>query len=217
MTPAHREPGRQHPDDQAAAGRGTAAGRDAPRDEPWLVVIDMQRVFGDPGSAWLAPRFAETLPPIRRLIAAYRPRVVFTRFVAPREPVGAWRAYYDEWPFALRGPEAPMYALVDGLAEPTDPVVDATTFGKWTPELAALLGDRGRLVLAGVATECCVLATALAAADAGVPVTVVAEGCAGGSDENHAMALDLLRLYPPHIAVVTLDGALAAAPAGGVR
>ena len=48
-----------------------------------LAVIDMQRVFGEPGSPWLAPRFAEIVEPVRRLVVAFGPNVVFTRFVAP--------------------------------------------------------------------------------------------------------------------------------------
>jgi len=31
---------------------------------PWLVVIDVQRIFGEPPSPWAAPRFAEVLPVI---------------------------------------------------------------------------------------------------------------------------------------------------------
>ena len=34
---------------------------------PWLVVIDAQRIFADPASEWCAPRFAETVNPIREL------------------------------------------------------------------------------------------------------------------------------------------------------
>ena len=45
-------------------------------------------------------------------------------------------------------------------------------------------------MLAGVATDCCVLSTALAAADAGCLVEVVADACAGSSDEAHERALE---------------------------
>jgi nicotinamidase-related amidase len=60
------------------------------------------------------------------------------------------------------------------------------------------------MVLAGVATECCVLATALAAADAGVRVRVVADACAGADDVSHEQALGVLRLLAPLVEVVTL-------------
>ena len=175
-----------------------------------LVVIDMQHIFGDPGSAWRAPRFDQVVAPIRDLASAYAPRVTFTRFVAPAAPQGAWRDYYRQWPFALQPPDAPVYDLVPEFAPGAGRTVDATTFSKWGPDLAARVGG-GTMVLAGVSTDCCVLSTALAAADAGVPVRVVAEACAGVDDDSHAKALDVMALYGPLIQVIDLDRALALA------
>ena len=183
----------------------------------WLAVIDMQRVFGDPGSDWFAPRFAEVVGPVRRLADAFRPRVTFTRFIAPEVPQGAWRRYYQQWPFALQPPGARIYELVDELAAGPGPTLDATTFSKWGAELARRTADGGQLILAGVSTDCCVLSTALAAADAGVPVRVVADACAGVTDESHRQALDILRLYAPLVEVVQLADILGpeAGPASG--
>ena len=79
----------------------------------WLAVIDMQRVFAEPDSPWLAPRFAEVVEPIRRLVAVFGPRVTFTRFVAPDVPQGAWQGYYAQWPSALQPRDAPIYDLVN--------------------------------------------------------------------------------------------------------
>jgi nicotinamidase-related amidase len=179
-----------------------------------LAVIDMQRVFGDRDSPWFTPRFAEIVGPIQRLVGAYRPRVIFTRFVAPAVPTGAWRRYYELWPFALQPPDARIWELVDEFAGPPGPTVDATTFGKVGDELYEIVGG-GRLVLAGVSTDCCVLSTALAAADDGVLVQVVADACAGVNDESHAKSLDILRLYSPLVEVVSLDEAIRQAPGPG--
>jgi nicotinamidase-related amidase len=180
---------------------------------PWLAVIDMQEVFADPGSAWFTPRFGEIVGPVRELVAAFRPRVTCTRFVAPAEPAGAWRRYYEQWPFAQRPADDPIYRLVGEFADEPGPEIAATTFSKWGPDLAGLVGEGGRLVLAGVSTDCCVLSTAVAAADAGVFVQVVADACAGVDDESQAGALALLRLYGPLIEVVSLGEALAGARA----
>ena len=169
-----------------------------------LAVIDMQRVFGEPGSAWLAPRFGEIVKPVRDLVAAFGPDVVFTRFVAPATPAGAWRRYYEAWPFALQPADARIYELVDEFAAAGGATLDATTFSKWGPKLAGHVGPANELVLAGVSTDCCVLSTALAAADAGMPVLVAADACAGATDATHAQALDLMRLYSPLIEVVTV-------------
>jgi nicotinamidase-related amidase len=186
------------------------SGTGGPGEPPCLAVIDMQRVFGEPGSPWLAPRFAEIVEPVRRLAEAFAPRVVFTRFVAPAVPHGAWRRYYDQWPFALQPPDARIYELAGPFAGLAGPTLDATTFSKWGPDLAARTGG-GPLVLAGVSTDCCVLSTALAAADDGVPVRVVADACAGVDDESHAMALHVMGLYAPLVEVVTLADVLAGA------
>ena len=184
---------------------------------PWLAVIDMQEVFADPGSAWFTPRFGEIVGPVKELVAAFRPRVTFTRFVAPAEPAGAWRRYYEQWPFALRPPDDPIYRLVadfaDDAAAAAGLEIAASTFGKWGPQLEGMVGDGGRLVLAGVSTDCCVLSTAVAAADAGISVQVVADACAGVNDEIQAQALALLRLYAPLIEVVSLGEAVAGARA----
>ena len=170
----------------------------------WLAVIDMQRVFGEPGSPWFTPRFAEITGAIRQLAGAFAPRVTFTRFIAPAEPQGAWREYYGQWPFALVPPTDRIYELADEFAADPGPTVDATTFGKWGSELAARTGPGGHLVLAGVSTDCCVLSTALAAADAGITVTVAADACAGVNDRTHAQALDIMRLYAPLVQVTSV-------------
>ena len=142
------------------------------------------------------------------LVEAFRPRVTFTRFIAPPVPAGAWQRYYDLWPFARQPPDARIYELVDDFAARRGQTLDAVTFGKWGPELSERVGDGGRLVLAGVSTDCCVLSTALAAADAGAEVQVVADACAGVNDVSHGQALDILRLYSPLIEVVSLADVL---------
>jgi nicotinamidase-related amidase len=169
-----------------------------------LAVIDMQKVFAEPDSGWFTPRFAEIVAPIKKLVGAFGPRVTFTRFVAPDTPYGAWAEYYARWPFALREPQADIYRLIDDFAADSGATLDATTFSKWTPELATRLDEGDRLVLAGVSTDCCVLSTALAAADAGTYVQVVADACAGANDVSHRQALDILRLQDPLIRVVTV-------------
>jgi nicotinamidase-related amidase len=178
----------------------------APEHEGWLVVVDLQRVFADADSPWTAPRFEEARPRIRRLVEAFGDRVVWTRFVAPQQPIGAWKEYYEQFPFALQSPDAPLYQLVEDPG--THPVVDATTFGKWGPELLEIVGE-GPLTVVGVATDCCVVSTVLPAADAGVPVRVVSDACAGSCDEDHDRAIRIMGLYAPLVTIATTDEVLA--------
>ncbi|MFJ3380960.1 cysteine hydrolase family protein [Curtobacterium sp. NPDC090217] len=191
--------------------------------DAWLVVIDMQRVFtGD--SQWAAPRYDDAAAGIQRLLPRFSDRTVRTRFVAPEHPQGAWGDYYRDWPFALVPADDPLYDLTEPFAALDGPVVTETSFGKWGTGLShalgrhaapqaprraepargaqSVVGDQPHLVLTGVSTDCCVLSTALAAADAGARVTVVADACAGASDAHHERALVTMRLYAPLITVV---------------
>ena len=166
-----------------------------------LALIDLQRIFADPESGWATPDFGRVVEPTKQLIERFAPNVVFTRFVAPAQPTGAWVPYYEEFPFALQPPDADDYQLVDEFKGA--PTLDKTTFGAWGPELAAR--SNGQLVLGGVTTDCCVISTALAAVDAGVRVQVVEEACAGSTDDNHRKAIDIMRLYAPMLEIVSVD------------
>jgi nicotinamidase-related amidase len=174
--------------------------------EGWLVVVDLQHVFGDLDSPWGAPRFEEVRPRINRLVEAFGDRVVWTRFVAPAEPGGAWKEYYEQFAFALQPADAPLYQLVEDPG--ASPVVEATTFGKWVPELIEVVGE-GPVTVVGVATDCCVISTVLPAADAGVPVRVVSDACAGSSDEDHNRAVRIMGLYAPLVEITTTAEVLA--------
>ena len=178
--------------------------------EPVLVVIDMQQVFGNPASQWFTPRFAEAEAVIAGMVPAFGKRVVFTRFVAPDRPEGAWVPYYEQWPFALVPADDPIYDLVLAFRDTGHPVVTEPRFGKWGPELQEAIGDADEIVLAGVSTDCCVLSTALAAADAGVRVRVAADACAGLTDADHRRALDAMALYAPLIEITDSAAAVEA-------
>jgi nicotinamidase-related amidase len=171
-----------------------------------LVVIDMQRIFADPSSEWATPGFANIVPRIEELVAAYDNRkVIFTRFVVPPNPTDAWCDYYRAWPFALQlAAENPsIYDLISPFGD--RPTIDVSTFSKWGAELAEAVKPGGTLILAGVSTDCCVLSTALAAVDAGMHVRVVADATAGPS---HRDALEIMKLYGPQLQIIETKDAL---------
>jgi nicotinamidase-related amidase len=171
--------------------------------DAWLVVIDPQRIFAAPDSPWGSPMFADILDPVRRLAAAAGERTVVTRWVAPDPAHGSWATYLQAWPFANVPADDRLFDVVDELQDLTGRIVTAPTFGKWGPALAEITGPTPRLVLAGVSTDCCVISTALAAADAGATVTIVSDACAGSTPENHRSALDVMALFPPQITLAT--------------
>lgn len=188
--------------------RPTTAGQASP--EPWLVVIDPQVIFASADSAWGSPSFEDAMPRIGSLAASFGERVIVTRWMPTADRATSWGAYFDAWPFADRPSTDPLFDLVPTAAELSPlPTLDLPTFGKWGREIEELTGRGAHVVLAGVSTDCCVISTALAAADAGAHVTVAADACAGSTAENHATALDVMRLYPPQIRVTDTATVLA--------
>jgi nicotinamidase-related amidase len=187
------------------------AGAPAPQHSgPLLVAIDLQGLFGERASPWYTPGFEELLGPVGRLVEAFGDRVAFTRFLVPDTPEGSWAGYYELWPFAREPGAARLLDLVAPFAGLPHPLVERPTFSKWGPRLEALAGPARTLVLCGVATDCCVLATAVAAADAGMYVRVVADACRGLDDAAHERALAVMAGFPPQIAVTTVEQELSA-------
>ncbi len=178
------------------------------RDDARLVLIDPQRVFADEASPWGSPMFPDALPAMLRLAHAFDRRTIVTRWVAPAAPLGSWGPYLEAWPFANVAPDDPLFDLVDDVAALDPLVLTATTFGKWSL-VERVTGSAPALVLAGVATDCCVISTALAAADAGASVTVVTDACGGSTPENHAAALQIMGLFAPQITVASCAAVLA--------
>jgi len=179
-------------------------------EDAWLVVIDPQNIFAAADSAWGSPFFAQALPRIRRLADAFGERVVVTRWMPTADRSTSWGDYFAAWPFADQPPEDELFELVpDATSLSSRATLDLPTFGKWGPEMESLVGRGARVVLAGVSTDCCVLSTALAAADAGAHVTVATDACAGSTAENHAAAVHVMGLYPPQITLATTTEVLA--------
>jgi nicotinamidase-related amidase len=175
---------------------------------PVLVVIDMQHVFRDRDSPWATPGFDEIVPPIDRLVVAFGNRVVFTRFIVPEHPEGSWVPYFDLWSEVTKPERRGWLELVEPWVSRGPPTLDKESFSKWGSELRDLAGPSQTLVLSGVATDCCVIATALPAADAGMFVRIVGDACRGATAEAHERALELATGFAPQIEVTTVQDEL---------
>jgi nicotinamidase-related amidase len=166
-------------------------------------------IFGESGSQWFTPEYERASAGIQRLLPAFGDRAIFSRFVAPAQPRGAWIPYYEQWSFALVPPDDRLYDLTAPFAETAPHVETRETFGKWDAQFAAAMQNSTEMVITGVSTDCCVISTALAAADAGVHVRVAADACAGLSPADHQRALDAMALYAPLIEITSVDEVLA--------
>ena len=169
--------------------------------EQHLVVIDMQRAFRRQGD-WHVPRYDAAAGVIARLVDGGLDPII-TRFVPdPAEP-GSWSAYYDRWQSMRLDPSDAVWEVELPGIDVGAVTLDLPTFTKWGVELAGRIPAGDEIILTGVATDCCILATALGAVDAGRYVTVVADACAGQCDRAHESTLGLLELLSPMVTVTT--------------
>ena len=162
------------------------------------LAIDMQMMFAVQGE-WRVPGLAAIVPPIAA-IARHRPGCsLFVRFIAPPtadDAVGVWRRYYRRWSAYTGQALAPgMTDLVDGLralAPPGDIVDKSAHSALAAPALHARLQGRGigALVVSGIETDVCVLATVLQAVDLGYRVVVARDAVASASPAAHAATLE---------------------------
>lgn len=164
------------------------------------------------------------VPAIETLASAHCAATVFTRFVTPghpREAPGQWQVYYRRWrSMAADQLDAAMVELVDPLRVLATPATsfDKTTYSAFgSMQFAAYLAKLNvrSLVLTGVETDVCVLATALEAVDRGFQVVVAADAVTSWSLASHRATLELvLPRLDQQICIATVDEIMACWPQG---
>jgi nicotinamidase-related amidase len=161
------------------------------------IVIDMQVLFTPPGR-WVVAMDG-IMPNILAIASAHPARTLYTRFVVPERAdaaKGCWQGYYDHW-WDFTGEHLPEGRLdlleeLRPLALPTT-IIDKPTHSAFeVPELEQQLTALGAttLVLTGVETDVCVLATALTAIDRGYRVIAISDAMTSSSPEGHAATLN---------------------------
>jgi nicotinamidase-related amidase len=186
------------------------------------VVVDMQRVFAE-ATDWQVPAIADVVAPILALVRARPRETVFTRFMTPssiENATGDWQRFYARWRSVLRDRMDPaMFDLMEPFSPfvPPAEVIDKATFSAFaSPAFVASLSRRGAesLVLSGVETDVCVLATALDAVDRGLHVVLATDALTSWSEAGHRAALEAI--YPrfeQQIDIATAGAVMAAWPA----
>jgi nicotinamidase-related amidase len=172
---------------------------------PVLLVVDLQRLFCDPGSPAYTPGWRESLGACRRLAPVFRARglpVFWTRHVHdPGDSGGTLGFFYSR----LQRRDDPLSALTGDL---DILVTHGRIVEKWrfsalcVPEVEEAVRASDAVVVLGVRTDQCVLATLVEAARLGARPVVVADGCASVTWERHAAALRVLAQGHAHLATV---------------
>lgn len=166
------------------------------------VCIDMQRIFLEPGP-WFGEACLAVIGPQKRLIGHAPARSLFTRFITATtadDAPGAWRRYYRHWQ-AVTQAEAGLEILdlhpdIRPLARPGnifDKLIhDAFGSKSFTDRITAEAPSA--LILSGIETDVCVLATAMSAVDLGYRTIIATDGVASSMPASHAATMEYI--YP---------------------
>jgi nicotinamidase-related amidase len=166
-----------------------------------LVVLDVQRIFVDPTSpaylpAW--PAVEKRVVRLMRAFAARRRPIAFTRHVHQPGDDSNIEHFFGR-------------LLVDGdplsaLAEVITPhrkhgtVFNKSTHAAFAENLPPTLRRVRQIVLVGVQTHLCVLATAIDLARYRIRPTVIVDACAAPTEADHRAAMRVLATGHAHVA-----------------
>jgi nicotinamidase-related amidase len=166
------------------------------------LAVDMQRLFGEPGSPWCVPWFARVLPQVAALARRHPERTVFSRFIPPDQPEempGAWQDYFKRWRVMTRENldeqllelAPPLQALVPPAHLCDKAVYSAFGNARLAPWLKAHGIDT--LIVSGGETDVCVLASVLSGIDLGYRIVLATDALCSVSDGTHEALMTLYR------------------------
>jgi nicotinamidase-related amidase len=179
------------------------------------IVVDMQELFRS-HPEWGTQALTGIVPPIRRLLQAKPENAYFSRFIPARradQAEGMWQRYYHRWhSVTLDQLDPAQIDVIHELKPWARRVGDKPGYSALaSPDIrAAAVGARD-VILTGVETDVCVLATAIEAMEAGLRVILAGDALTSSSLSCHAKALDILHdRFDEQIEVATVDQILAA-------
>jgi len=157
-----------------------------------LLLVDVINSFRHGDGGRLAVSFRQRFPALRELLELARRHGVAV--VYANDNWGVWdsdvRRLVDDALNGLAGDLVAEIAPREGdrvIVKPRYSAFKATPIELVLRELGAT-----RLLLAGTATEMCVMQTAIDARDAGYKVSVIAEACSSLDERDERLALDYL-------------------------
>ena len=146
-------------------------------------------------------------------------RALFSRYLTPRHPEdahGQWKTYYQRWRSVTGARLATgMLDLTPELARIARPGSHIDKFGHSCFDSKAMLPALQKLgatgiIVTGVETDVCVLATVLDAIDLGLRVVIVEDGVASSSPEGHVAAMNAIYpRYDQQIEILNTDELIA--------
>jgi nicotinamidase-related amidase len=164
----------------------TMNGGNVTDDPKILLVVDMQQGFVD------SPDTRAIVPNVVEMTKLWQDRgwpIVCSRFV--NLPGSNWHRLRD-WHDLQNEPATLLIPELDGV---TQYILKKSTYSAWSDEVSMVCAAHQArdVVIVGVDTNECVLATALSVFDSGLTPWIVRDACASsGGSKPHNMALELL-------------------------
>ncbi len=166
-----------------------------------LVVVDAQRIFCSPASPAYLSAWAAIDAQVHRTIQRFQANrlpVVFTRHGHPRETEGCLECHF--FGRALRA-EDPLAELLPEFGEYMDEAViwSKPYHAAFACGLPSVLCGVKQVVLLGVQTPLCVLATAMDLRRTNIAPVLLADGCAAKREADHLAALRVAACGHAHV------------------
>lgn len=157
-----------------------------------LLLLDLQRLFLDPTIPSFLPVWPAAQWPCAELLEAFRLRhrpVVWTRHVSDADS-GVPSPSFGR---PLRADDVSSLLAPDWAPRESEPVITKHQYSAWTAcDLNSLIPPTSPIILAGVTTNRCVLATAIDAVSQGRVCVVAADACAAANEALQESALAVL-------------------------
>jgi nicotinamidase-related amidase len=170
-----------------------------------LIVIDMQNGF-------VSKKSEHIIPSVVQLVERWRAaggRYVMTRFI--NEPDSPFQRLI-KWTRMQGSPEIEIVESLRDASQQAVAVIDKPIYSFFTPEGVKLVEENGweHLVLAGIATESCVLKTAADAFERGLTPWIVSDAVfSHAGTEPHEAGLLVARRFIGRDQVVDIDTVIA--------
>jgi nicotinamidase-related amidase len=177
-------------------------------DDHLLLIIDLQAVVA-PGGAWELPGIEPIIGAAARVAEHHRGPALATRHRPVPDQPGT------HGPFAQHDDLDPLTHDASDLAPPIGHLeaVDKQSYSALESEEIRTAAERaGGVILCGIETDCCVLATVFDLLDAQIPTIVVSDAVLGPDEVGHEGTLRCLQRLGEFVQLRTVDELVGANP-----
>ena len=172
-----------------------------------LVIIDPQKAY-QKGGVWQVVDMESVEKNIIKLMEKYQDFIILKEINNP-EPNGTWKIYQEAYANVTN--DTTISELTERFKPYEDKVMIKYTFSAFScPQFVKLVKQYNRLIITGVQTECCIMATLIDGMREGIEQYYVKDACSGRSMEMIHAAEAIIEGMPIHIKIKTTEELLKA-------